>query len=156
MNKKKLFLAVLVILLMAGCKRNEERISYHGFQNKIWNRFEILKFDLMIDKIDKPYDIFFFADHTKDYEFNNLDFNMIMTTPAGEERIKEYHFPLKIKTGAFTGTCTKDSCIATIVLKKGLWFTKKGIVRIEIETLVPRLEIGELCGGGIRMVPVAE
>jgi hypothetical protein len=97
--------------------------------------------------------VFFFANHTRDYEFDNLAFNMIMTTPSGEERIKEYKFLLKDKTGGFTGTCYKDSCTASIALKKGLRLEKKGMLRIEIETLVPRLQINALLGVGVRLVP---
>jgi hypothetical protein len=110
-------------------------------------------FDIPILDINKRYDVFFFANLTKEYEFDNLEFNMIMTTPTGEERIKEYKFLLKDKTGGFTGNCNQDSCTASITLKRGLWMDKKGMLRIEIETLVPRMQINALLGVGIRLVP---
>jgi len=153
MSKKTLIYGLLILLLFSGCKKNDEIIRYHKFNDRTWNRFEKIRFDIPILDNDKRYDVYFFANHTKDYEFDNLEFNMIMTTPSGEERIKEYKFLLKNKTGAFTGNCSQDSCTASIVLKKGLQIEKKGMLRIEIETLVPRLQVNALLGVGIRMVP---
>jgi gliding motility-associated lipoprotein GldH len=153
MNKKAFIYGFLLLLILSGCKKNNDIICYHKFSNHTWNRFDKIRFDIPILDIDKPYDVFFFADHTKEYEFDNLEFNMIMTTPSGEERIKEYWFLLKNKTGGFTGTCDQDSCTVSISLKKGLRMEKKGMLRIEIETLVPRLQINALLGVGIRLVP---
>jgi gliding motility-associated lipoprotein GldH len=153
MNKKILIYGLFILFLFSGCKKNNEIIRYHKFNDRTWNRFEKLRFDIPIMDIDKRYDVYFFANHTKDYEFDNLEFNMIMTTPSGEERIKEYKFLLKNKTGGFTGNCSRDSCTASIALKKGLRMGEKGILRIEIETLVPRLQVNALLGVGIRLVP---
>ena len=153
MNRKAFIYGLLILLILTGCKKNNEIIRYHKFNDRTWNRFEKIRFDIPVLDIDKRYDVFFFANHTKDYEFDNLEFNMIMTTPSGEERIKEYLFLLKNKTGGFTGTCSADSCTASIPLKKGLRMEKKGMLKIEVETLVPRLQIHALLGIGIRIVP---
>ncbi len=153
MNNKALVYGLLFLLILSGCKKNNEIIRYHKFNDQTWNRFEKIRFDIPILDIDKRYDVFFFANHTPKYEFDNLEFNMIMTTPSSEERIKEYKFLLKDKTGRFTGNCNQDSCTASIALKKGLRIDKKGMLRIEIETLVPRLQVTALLGVGIRLVP---
>jgi gliding motility-associated lipoprotein GldH len=153
MSRRILLFYLLVVVVLSGCKKNNDIVSYHKFSNRTWERFDILKFDIPIVKSGKSWDIYFFANHTKEYEFDNLKFNMVMTTPSGEERIKEYLFVIKDKTSGFLSNCTHDSCSISIALKKGLLIEKRGILRIEIETLVPRLEIKELLGVGIRMVP---
>lgn len=153
MKRKVLLYGFLIILILSGCKKNNEIISYHKFNDRTWNRFDKIQFDIPVVEIDKAYDVYFFVNHTKEYEFDNLEFNMIMITPSGEERIKEYKFLMKNSTGGFTGTCSGDSCTASIALKKLLRFEKKGILKIEIETLVPRLQINALLGAGIRLVP---
>ena len=153
MNKKTVIFVLSTLFIFAGCKKNNEIISYHKFKDQTWNRFEKIRFDIHVMDIGKPYDVYFFASHTRAFEFDNLNFNMIMTTPAGEERIKEYTFLIKNGTGWFTGNCNQDSCIASVALKKGLLMEKKGMLRIEIETLVPRLEINALSGIGIRLIP---
>jgi gliding motility-associated lipoprotein GldH len=153
MNRKFFVLGLVLLALLSGCKKNNEIVSYHKFKDHTWNRFEKVKFDIPILDIEKRYDVYFFTSHTKEYEFDNLDFNMIMTTPSGEERIKEYTFLVKDKTGGFMGNCNQDSCSVSIVLKKGLRMEKKGMLSIEIEALVPRLQINSLLGVGIRLVP---
>lgn len=152
MVKKVSLYSIFFILLLSGCSKQNEIVSYHKFNDRIWNRFDIIKFDIPVTDVEKPYDVIFFANYTKEYEFDNLEFNMVMTTPSGEERIKEYKFLIKNKTGGFTGVCTPDSCTSSIVLKRGLDMQKKGVLRIEIETLVPRIQIPALLGVGIRLV----
>lgn len=156
MNKRYLLYGFLILFLFSGCKKNNEIISYHKFKDQTWNRFDKITFNIPILAVDKRYDVYFFANHTKNYEYDNLRFNMIMTTPSGEERIKEYKFMLKNTTDGFLGECRGDSCTASIVLRKGISMEKIGMLRIEIETLVPRLQINNVLGIGIRMVPSAQ
>ena len=152
MNKKTVIFVLSTLFIFAGCKKNNDIISYHKFKDHTWNRFEKIRFEIPILDISKPYDVYFFASHTRAFEFDNLNFKF-KSTPSGEERIKEYTFLLKDKTGEFTGKCSTDSCVATVALKKGIYMEKKGMLRIEIEVLVPRLEIKALLGVGIRLVP---
>ena len=142
---------ILLSFLATGCSQGKTDY-YHRFNNQVWQRFNILSFEVPVEKTGVPYDILFFAHHTKEYEYDNLDFNMVMTTPSGEERIREYTFTLK-RYGSFTGKCNGDSCEAVIPVKTDITFSKKGILKIEIENLVPRLEIKGLLGVGIRIVP---
>ena len=78
---------------------------------------------------------------------------MIMITPSGEERIKEYSMDIRRKDGGFVGQFISDSCEVSIALKKELKLTK-GILNLEIENLVPRPEVRGLLGIGIRLHPV--
>ncbi len=153
MNRKLFIYGLFIVLIFSGCKKNNEIVSYHKFNNRTWNRFEKIGFNIPVLNTNRRYDVYFFANYTKDYEFDNLKFNMIMTTPSGEERIKEYKLMLKNETGGFIGNCSQDSCTESIVLKKRLQIEKKGMLHIEIETLVPRLQVNNLLGIGIRLIP---
>jgi gliding motility-associated lipoprotein GldH len=146
-------LSVVGMILFSGCRKNNDYILYYPLKQHAWQRFNKLQFEIPLRASPKGWDIYFIAHHTKAYSFDNLDFNMIMNTPSGEERIKEYHFEIKNKTGEFTGVCTKDSCEATIALKKEIYLPEKGVLKIQIENLVPRLQVDELLGVGIRMHP---
>jgi gliding motility-associated lipoprotein GldH len=143
----------LLLFVVFGCSDNKEVMVYHKFKDQTWSRFDLLHFDIPVNAPEKNHDVSLFIHHTADYEFDNLDFNMIMTTPSGEERIKEYHIDIRRKDGGFIGQCTKDSCEVSVVLKKGLKLTK-GILILEIENLVPRMQIKGLLGLGIRLQPV--
>jgi gliding motility-associated lipoprotein GldH len=98
-------------------------------------------------------DISFFIRYTKAYEFNDFDFNMIMNTPSGEERTRVFHIDIKQKNGKFCGKCNPDSCETVVVLKNGISLQKKGRLKIEIENLVPRLDLNGVLGAGIRISP---
>ena len=155
--KNYLFVTALALMsILSSCHKKQEIISYHKFKDQTWNRFEKLTFDIPLQEAGKIYDVYFFAAHTMKYEFDNLNFNMVMTAPGGEERIKEYTFLIKRKTGEFTGRCDGDSCTAQVALKKGLEIGKKGMLRVEIEALVPRVEITSLKGVGIRLVATGQ
>ena len=153
MKKGVLIFGVLLLLISSCTLKKKEVVVYHRFKNHSWYRFDNLLFNIPIEEINKPYDIFFFAMHSKKYEFDNLDFGIIMNTPSGEERINQYNFRIKKKFGGFSGFCYQDSCEAVIALKKGIFFSQKGILKIEVENLVPRLVVKELFGVGIKIVP---
>ncbi len=154
-NFGKSFLGILPFFLLtlfySGCKK-ETAEYYHRFPDKIWRRFDKLTFKIPVEKSGQPHNILFFADHTNEYEFDDLKFNMILNTPAGEERIREFTLQVK-KNGTFSGKCKGDSCEVEIPLVTEMNFQKNGNLEIEIEALVPRLEIKGLLGVGIRIVP---
>jgi gliding motility-associated lipoprotein GldH len=143
----------LLLFVVYGCSDNNDVMVYQKFKDQTWSRFDLLHFNIPVKAAEKNYDVFLFIHHTAEYEFDNLDFNMIMTTPSGEERIKEYHMDIRRKDGGFIGQCSKDSCEVSVALKKGLKLTK-GILNLEIENLVPRMQIKGLLGLGIRLQPV--
>jgi gliding motility-associated lipoprotein GldH len=153
MKKIPHLLVILILVIVSGCSKNNDYVVYHKFKDQTWPRFNILQFEIPVNSTGKIYDISLFVSHSKEYEFDDLDFNMVMTTPSGEERIKEYHMNIKRKDGRFAGQCYKDSCEVSVALKRELNLTK-GILTLEIESLVPRLEIKGLLGIGIRLHPV--
>jgi gliding motility-associated lipoprotein GldH len=152
---KKIILFSGIILLLASMEscRKREAVFYHPFTDQSWHRFDKLLFTIPVTEVNQPVNLWFFARHTKEYEFDNLDFSMIMNTPSGEERINQYHFSIKNSYGDFTGNCSGDSCEAVIALKRGIVFSEKGNLKIELENLVPRLETKHLLGVGIKVVP---
>lgn len=145
---------VFTILVYCSCTLKRKEVTvYHRFDKNSWPRYNNIIFNIPIEESNNSFDIFLFAKHSPSYEFDNLDFGMIMNTPSGEERINQYEFKIKKKFGGFIGKCDKDSCEAVIPIKRGIVFNRKGILKIEIENLVPRLEVRELYGVGIKVVP---
>jgi gliding motility-associated lipoprotein GldH len=142
----------LALLINNGCKKNEINELYHKFPDKTWHRFNFLSFEVPLINVKKPYDVYLFARFTHDFQYNTLDFNMIMNTPAGEERIKEYQLNVKSKAGSFLIECKNDSCEGVVLLKRELYLSKQGILKIEIENLTPRLVTEGVMGIGIRVI----
>ncbi|MFZ4522333.1 MAG: hypothetical protein ACOYNC_11550 [Bacteroidales bacterium] len=148
-----LFLLFGMILFMgSGCRKSESSELYHRFSDHSWARFNVLSFELPVEKVNAC-NIYLFARFSPDFPYETLDFNMTMNTPSGEERINEYQMPVKSASGGFCIECRKDSCMGIILLKKELNMAKPGILRIEIENLTPRLNTEGILGIGVRMVP---
>jgi gliding motility-associated lipoprotein GldH len=141
----------LFFFLATGCKNSETTELYHKFQDKNWARFNILSFEIPVKNVDKPCNVYLFARFSPEFRYEKLEFNMVMNTPAGEERINAYQMDVKSPSGAFLAGCKKDSCEGTILLKKELNLGKPGILKIEIENLTPRLTTGGVKGIGIRI-----
>ncbi len=151
--RSRLTIALMALFLVAGCTGRKGQELYFPFKDKIWYRFNNLSFNVHIKNAEKPYDIVFFLNHTKEFEFSTFDFNVVMNTPSGEERIREYHLDIKDKTGKFLGEVRGDSITSSISLRKGMVFGQKGTLRIEIENLTPRIRTYGILGAGIRLVP---
>ncbi len=157
-SRTLVFLTILFIMmafLESGCGKKESRELYHPFPDKMWARFNLLSFEIPVEKAS-VYDIFLFARFEPGYKYETLDFNMIMNTPAGEERINEYKMEIKAKSGEFSIECNRDSCQGSVLLKKEISFAKPGLLKIEIENLMPRLNAEGVMGVGIRLVPVGK
>lgn len=147
-----LLLVILGITLFSCFKGDNDYVLYHKFPNKTWERFNILSFELPVEKMNK-YDVVFFARLVPDYPFDVLDFNVVMTTPSGEERIKEYSMKIKDKMGRFLQPFQGDSCEYRINIKKEIKLSQ-GTLKIEIENLIPRLETTGILANGIRLHPL--
>ena len=140
------------LLIGGGCSQEDASDVFYPFKNHSWSRFNILSFEIPVKQTDRPYQVIFYIRHNKDFPFDFLDFNMVMNTPSGEERINEYHLETKDKKGSFLGKCKGEVCEISMELKKELYISTEGNLIIELENLNPRLETPGLLGVGIRLV----
>jgi hypothetical protein len=144
--------SALLVFLGTGCGKEENTELYHHFPEKSWARFNLLSFEIPVKKASF-YNIYLFAWFTKDFYYETLDFNMVLNSPEGEERIHEYQMKVKSKSGDFYIQCSNDSCQGTILLKREIHLSKPGILKIEIENLTPRLMTENVLGVGLRVFP---
>ena len=77
---------------------------------------------------------------------------MVLDSPSGEERIKEYQMQIRDKNGIPAGTVNGDTCTTRIFLKKNLYCPKKGVLKVEIENLNPRMATEGVFSAGIILV----
>jgi gliding motility-associated lipoprotein GldH len=148
-----IFILIMSIFLsFQGCRRIEFHDQYHRFPEKIWKRFEILSFEIPVTNVDKPYNLYMYTCFSNKYRYDDLHVNVIINTSAGEERIHEFQMEVRSKTGSLLGEYKNDSCQITMLLKKELKLSKPGILKIDIENLIPRTETEGVLGSGIRIV----
>jgi len=166
MNKKMLkrieykpFLlpAFLIVWALSGisCGREKAIESYHPFPGGIWQRYDIVKFNISLEKTSKPVDVIFFVRTGPQFSQDHLPFNMVMNTPSGEERIMEYDMEITQGKEALKAGGQQET-ERTIVLKRGLLITGGGKLQLEIENLVPRMKLEGISGIGIRIVKGTE
>jgi gliding motility-associated lipoprotein GldH len=148
----KLLLAALFITsLTMSCTRPGPVEQYISFPDSTWYRFNKMNFELPVKPSEKAADIILFARVTREFPYGTLEFNMILDDASGEERIKEGHLNVKDADGNFKGRFEGDSCYLETVLVRNFRVTEKGMMRIELENLVPRLKTPGLLGVGIRV-----
>ena len=145
-NKNWLFIILLQILLIASCAREKGYQLYYPLKNDTWQRFNILKFEIPVSSEKVNMDVYFFAEVTKGYPFDNLNFNMVMNTPSGEERINTFQIRVRSGSGAFEGNFRGDTCRYELSLKRDLYISRKGVLSVEIENLNPRIETPGISG----------
>lgn len=142
----------LLLLLLASCGGGKLADVYHPLSNGRWERFDILKFEIPVEEPDNSWDVELYAFIDPSFTSEEIPFNMVMSTPSGEERIAEYILKPGSPGDPPAGD-RRDSTRVTVLLKRGLSLNEKGLLRIEIENLVPRMQTEGVRGVGIRLVP---
>lgn len=143
-------LMIILMMMVTDCKHDSGIVVYHKFKDRTWERFDILKFDIPVEK-DGNYDVILDISYVPDFERDVISFNMVMMTPSGEERINEFKHSTRMN-GKQSGICNNDSCFLKIPLKTGLSLNH-GILKLEIENLVPYLESKGFLGMKISVIP---
>ena len=146
----KSFLVILALMISCSHEKQEERKIF--FINNCWQRYDILKFELAVTETGGTYDLLFELCCSKSFMYDELPFNMVLNSPSGEERIKEYLMKTRDKNGACTGTQTGDSCYTRLVLKKNLYCSRKGVMKVEIENLNPKLQTEGIYSAGLILI----
>lgn len=142
---------VMIFTLTTTCKKQDSLTLFHSFPNNTWSRFEKQQFTLMIGDISRPYDVYLILRHDDSYPFNNLYIHVILYMPDSEERVAEYDFDVKDTNGDFLSVTKNGYREITFMLRKGLRFTQEGPCTIELENLIPRIEIRGIKELGIRL-----
>ncbi len=137
--KRAIFVFLFTGLFFPSCDNTKPYSQYHRFKNSSWHRFSPIFFDFPVKKNDAGYDIIFVIRHTNHFSEKSLYINFVMTTPSGEERIKDYNLFLKNRDGKFKGKEKDGLYQLDIPLRKGIKFHESGICKVEIENLMTKL-----------------
>jgi len=150
--KKHFRFIIGILVLICGCQRNPIHDEFHPFQSQTWQRFQIIRFQIPVEKSSTSRDLQIYVRFTRDFPYRSLPFHMILRLPSGEERIREYDLPVTFHPGKADENCPQGICEAAFFLKKNLRFTKNGNLEIDLENLIPKIETPGLEGVGIRIL----
>lgn len=143
---------LLALCLLSSCGGGKATDRYHPLANAAWERFDILKFDLPVEGSGDSWDVEMYAYLDNRFSNKSLLFNMVMNTPSGEERIAEYELQTEDTSNVNNTIGTGDSVRVRIILKRGMRVTTKGLLRVELENLVPRMKTEGIRGVGVKLI----
>ncbi len=141
-----------LLLVTAGCTTSGKEEFYRLFPDRTWKRFSPLVFSIPVTETGTR-EVTFFVTLEAGFEYETLDFNMVMRTPSGEERIREYSIKVRARDGRQLLDCRGDTCRASVVLNPYLNLSKPGTLMVEIENLTPRVVTRGVVAAGIRLAP---
>lgn len=134
-------LLIPFILIPLSCNKNDKQCQFVSFANQAWNRFEKQNFGFPVINTSASFDIKLILRHNDDYPFDNLYINVVMEMPGGEERIMEKDFRIRDALGNFLSDDRNGYREVSFYLYKELYFSEKGLCSVEIENLIPKIEI---------------
>ena len=103
--------------------------KYLKMKNSTWDRFDQKYFEIPIDDVTKSYDMTFVV----------RTFYLILTTPAGEERIREIKIPVR-ENGKMIGELKGNIYETRVELWKDLSISVKGNCKVSVENLIPKIQ----------------
>jgi len=149
--QRSFLISLILFAFLPACQPDHPNEVYYPFRDQVWQRFNILSFELPVESSETPYRVLFFARHTREFPYQSLDFQMILRTPSGEERIREFQLSVRDSKEKFLGDWDGEQCEVSIILNRELVINKSGLLVIELENLIPRIETPGLLGVGIRL-----
>ena len=149
--KRAFLLSILFVTTLVSCTHKPVYQQFYTFDDGVWNRFKKLDFNIPVEKVGVEYDIVLILEYDVNFPEDKLPFHVIMDTPAGEERIKEYNVRLRGYNGTIYGKVTDNKAIQEITLRKGYAFSKKGIVNLNLECFYPKYDIQGIYKVGIEL-----
>ncbi|MDP2424199.1 MAG: hypothetical protein U1C46_11160 [Bacteroidales bacterium] len=152
MNKAFRFLILMATAtLLSTCQSDKKQEQIHTFESNMWNRFNILSFDIPVGNIKHSYSIFAIIRITNDFQHNSIPVHFIMTSPGGEERIWEKTFAVRNSESEHTGT-QKGMYFETILpIRTNHRFTESGNHHITIEQIIPKYDTQGVGAFGIKL-----
>ncbi len=134
----KRIIPLLLVALLFSCGNGAIYKKYHRFENITWDRFEILNFEVDVDK-DQLLDFEFLFRHHTLYLYDFIDVNITFYTPSGATLSRDYHFKLKDEDGNWKASGAGDLWDITFPIRKEMKFSRKGNCKIRIENKMTKI-----------------
>jgi len=132
-------LTVAVIVFCMSCDRGPIYEKYLKMKDSIWDRFDQKYFEIPIEHTPIGSDITLIVRNNDKFGYDNLPLYIILSTPAGEERIREISIPI-CKNGKMTGTAVGNLFENRLKIWENLKLEVKGEYKISLENMIPKIQ----------------
>ncbi len=143
MKYLKQFLSIILVFTLAAslvsCKRGPVYEKSQKMKNSTWDRFDNKFFEIPIEDAGKTYDITFVTHCAEPFPYDELPFYVILTTPSGEERMREVKVPVR-DNGKLIKESKDGNPEARMVLWSNISMAEKGKCKISIENMIPIIQ----------------
>jgi gliding motility-associated lipoprotein GldH len=134
-----IFLLFTISIFSVSCGHGPVYEKYLKMKNSTWDRFDPKLFEIPIEDPAKNIDIDFIVRITTKLAYDEIPFYIILTTPAGEERIREIKIPVR-ENGKMAGELKGNVYETRIELWKDINIAEKGKCKISIENMIPKIQ----------------
>jgi len=141
-NSKQLisiFIFSAIILIFSSCNKGPVFEKYLKMKNVTWDRFDIKQFDFPVAEAGKSYDITVIVRCTDQFQYDDLPFYAILTTPSGEERMREVTVPVR-ENGKLILDSKTAKTESRMVLWKSINMADPGKCKITLENMIPKIQ----------------
>jgi gliding motility-associated lipoprotein GldH len=141
-NSKPLFNLILIFILTIfsiSCDKGPVFEKYLKLTNSTWDRFDIKQFEIPVNEVAVSYDITLIVRCTDQFKMDKLPFYVILTSPKGEESIREISVPVR-ENGKLITEPKESKTESRLILWKSFSMADKGKYKITIENLIPKIQ----------------
>ncbi|MDO9255496.1 MAG: hypothetical protein Q7U54_08295 [Bacteroidales bacterium] len=152
MKNSKLPLSLILILTLAiafiSCSKNSGPVyeKYLKLTNSTWDRFDVKQIEIPVNEEAVSCDITLIVRCTEQFQSDKIPFYVILTSPKGEESIREISIPVR-ENGKLIAEPKESKAESRLILWKNFSMADKGKYKITIENLIPKIQtegIGEI------------
>jgi gliding motility-associated lipoprotein GldH len=135
--KKVICLLAVMAFVVTSCRESAVFRQYVKMENVIWERFNILEFEVPVKNGDRL-DFFLFLRHHTDFPYDKLYVNITFYSPDGEMRSRDYTFDLKDEAGEWLSDGMGELWDIEIPIRTGMPFYTAGNCRVRVENKYPK------------------
>ena len=145
-------LIALVLLLAQGCTDPNAVIDQNtAIANHNWSYVNRVKYDVKIDDISVPYNLYFNVRVSGSYKYSNMFALLRQTSPGKKTQITRYEFKLANKDGEWLGSGSGNLYSYQLPLRTRYIFPAKGVYHFEIEQNMRDNPLHEVIDAGLRV-----
>ncbi|MEI8046227.1 MAG: hypothetical protein WCI92_02510 [Bacteroidota bacterium] len=133
------FLFFSITFSTISCNRGPVYEKYLKMKDSTWDRFSMKLYEIPIEEAGKSYDITLSVRTLAQFQYDDLPVYVILTTPSGEERMREVTVPIR-ENGTMIGVPKEKVYETSVILWKNINIADKGKCKISIENIIPKIQ----------------
>ena len=146
---KRIGLFLLLSLLFVSCGSKKITDQQKSFQDKKWQRSQVLTYVFNITDTAARYDISTKVKYFDNFPFDKVQLTFSLDDPSGENRMSEHNLVIRNKEGRFLGKKKGDTLEMDFAIRNHYRFKTSGLVKITLTNRLPLLETEGLGAIGI-------